>query len=211
MVSAEKGRVGFSPDNRFLVMTLFNGEIHEIQVPGNTQYRTMGFERHRLVFESSGFGFSRSFQGRMRGSVREMSSAELLEAAGELKQVTVAAVSPSLLPEPERQRLAAARKQYNTYMTQYYKKYALPVACFVFALAGVPLGVLARRGGFGAGAGLSLLFFVLYWSMIMAGEKLAERGLLDPATAIWSADVVIALAAFLMILRLNGSVAGSSR
>jgi len=47
--------------------------------------------------------------------------------------------------------------------------------------------------------------------MIISGEKLAERGLLDPALAIWSADAILALAALLLIRRLNGSVATGSR
>lgn len=210
-VSAERGIIGFSGDNRYLVMTLFNGEIHEIRYPGYSGYRTMRFARHRLVFESSGFGFSRSANDRLRGDSRELSADELLAGARELKGKIDAAGSVPQLSLSERQRLASDRVRFSRYMTEYHKKYALPVACFVFALAGVPLGVLARRGGFGSGAGLSLLFFVLYWSMLISGEKLAERGFLDPAPAVWAANGLLALAALLMLCRLNGLVAGSSR
>lgn len=211
MVSAEKGIIGFSGDDRYLIMTLFNGEIHEMRYPALAGYRTMSFGRHRLVFESSGFGFRRSEDARLRGDARELSASELLVAGKQLKRKIDAAGNASMFPEKDRQRLAADRVQYSRYMTEYHKKYALSAACLVFALAGVPLGVLARRGGFGAGAGLSLLFFVLYWSMVITGEKLAERGFLDPASAIWSADVILAVVAFLMIRYLNGQVAGTSR
>lgn len=214
MVSAEKGIIGFSPDDRYLVMTLFNGELHEIGYPDPARYRTMSFSRHRIVFESSGFGFSRTAEDRMRGDARELSAGELLAAGKVLKREVAAAerISAGGGAGPQaRRRLVSLQEKYNGYMAEFHKKYALPVACLVFALAGVPLGVLARRGGFGAGAGLSLLFFVLYWSMIISGEKLAERGILDPAPAIWSADAILALAALLLIRRLNGSVAAGSR
>ncbi|MEI6653024.1 MAG: LptF/LptG family permease, partial [Chlorobiaceae bacterium] len=75
--------------------------------------------------------------------------------------------------------IASNQSMYNRYMAAYHKKYALSLACFVFVMVGAPLGVLARRGGFGVGAAISLLFFVLYWMIMIAGEKIAERGLLD--------------------------------
>jgi lipopolysaccharide export system permease protein len=211
MVSAERGLIGFAGNDRYLIMTLYNGEIHEMRYPSLAGYRTMSFARHRLVFESSGFGFTRSGESRFRGDARDLSATELLAAARQQERKIKVAGNPALFAENDRQRLAAEQVLYNRYMTEYHKKYALPVACLVFALAGVPLGVLARRGGFGAGAGLSLLFFVLYWSMVITGEKLAERGILDPAAASWSGDVILALVAFLMIHRLNGLVAGTSR
>lgn len=222
MVSAGKGEIGFSSDDRYLIMTLYNGEIHAMRLPGNGQYRTMRFDRHRIVFESSGFGFSRTAGERLRNDSRELSAAELLvagnnmegsirdtekklrtlEESGSSATIKEGRASEQILAE--RQRLAEQQEQYNRYMTEYHKKFALPLACFAFALAGVPLGVLARRGGFGVGAALSLLFFVLYWVMIITGEKLAERSVLDPALSIWSADVLVALAGLLMIRRLNG-------
>ncbi|MBN1279152.1 MAG: LptF/LptG family permease [Chlorobiaceae bacterium] len=238
MVSAEKGVIDFSSDDRFLVMTLYNGEIHSLQLPGDGRYRTMSFDRHRMVFESSGFGFSRTTEGRMRNDIRELSAEELFFAAKALKrELGSREKSGSSLQEKglsasesgidlsknsgiggsgdqalrEIKRLDEQYKEYNRYMTEYHKKYALPLACFAFALVGVPLGVLARRGGFGVGAGLSLLFFVFYWAVIITGEKFAERGSLDPAISIWSADFLVAFAGVLLLIRLNGVAGGSGR
>jgi len=111
----------------------------------------------------------------------------------------------------EQERIGADKMQYNKYLIEYYKKYAISVACFVFALAGIPLGVLARRGGFGVGAGISLTLFVLYWSMIIGGEKIAERGLLDPALSVWSANAVIGLFGLFLLHRQSGTVFRTSK
>ncbi|MCG8343883.1 MAG: LptF/LptG family permease, partial [Chlorobiales bacterium] len=74
-----------------------------------------------------------------------------------------------------------------------------------------PLGVLAKRGGFGVGAGLSLIFFVLYWFLLILGEKLSDRGLLDPGISIWLANVVMLVIGVAALLRVSGRVIGSGR
>ncbi len=82
-------------------------------------------------------------------------------------------------------------KQINKYQVEIHKKYALPVACVVFVLLGAPLGVRARRGGLGVGAGFSILFFVVYYVFLIGGEKLADRGYLPPPLAMWAANVLL--------------------
>jgi len=111
----------------------------------------------------------------------------------------------------ELQSIEANRNMYNRYMAAYHKKYALSLACFVFVLAGAPLGVLARRGGFGVGAAISLLFFVLYWMIMISGAKIAERGLLDPMLSMWLANVVIASIGIGLVISLTGAVFNTSR
>jgi len=71
-------------------------------------------------------------------------------------------------------------------------------------LVGVPLGVLTKRGGFGVGAGLSLIFFLLYWVFLIGGEKLADRRLISPAVAMWSGNVVILLIGTVLLFRASG-------
>ncbi len=217
MMSAERGVIRFSPDNSFLVMTLFNGEIHQIDQSDYRKYRAMRFQRHQLVFETTGFGFSRTSNDRIRGKIAELSAEELLEAgmvlqrnivSAERRAASITDVGPL---QREQERIEADKKQYNKYLIEYYKKYAISVACFVFALAGIPLGVLARRGGFGVGAGISLALFVLYWSMIIGGEKIAERGFLDPLLSVWSANAVTGLFGLFLLHRLSGTVLRASK
>ncbi|NTV21786.1 MAG: YjgP/YjgQ family permease [Chlorobium limicola] len=217
MMSAERGVIRFSPDNRFLVMTLFNGEIHQIDQSDYHKYRAMRFGQHRLVFETTGFGFSRTSNDRIRGNISELSAGELHVAASALQrgivsaERRVASITDAGPLQREQERIEADKMQYNKYLIEYYKKYAISVACFVFALAGIPLGVLARRGGFGVGAGISLALFVLYWSMIIGGEKIAERGLLDPVLSVWSANAVTGLFGLFLLHRMSGTVLRTSK
>ena len=89
----------------------------------------------------------------------------------------------------------------NQYLVEIHKKYSIPAACLVFVFVGAPLGILVRRGNFGVSASIALGFFIIYWSCLVAGEKLADRSVLSPAVAMWMANGVIGiLGTYLTIL-----------
>lgn len=90
-------------------------------------------------------------------------------------------------------RLENNTREINKYWVEIHKKYSLPFACIVFILIGAPLGTMTRKGGFGVAAGISLLFFLIYWAFLIGGEKLADRGLLSPFWGMWSANIVLTL------------------
>jgi len=92
-------------------------------------------------------------------------------------------------------------KQIDQYEVEIHKKYSIPAACLAFVMVGMPLGIMVRRGGFGMAATLSLGFFVLYWSCLIGGEKLADRGILSPLWGMWSANVIIGVVGIYLLLR----------
>ncbi|HEY7471432.1 MAG TPA: LptF/LptG family permease, partial [Gemmatimonadota bacterium] len=83
-----------------------------------------------------------------------------------------------------------AARQRNKFLVEYHKKYAIPVACFVFVLIGAPVGVRARRGGMGFAMGMSTLVFVFYYLALTGGEHLADRRLLPPWLGMWISNIV---------------------
>ena len=83
-----------------------------------------------------------------------------------------------------------AARQRNKFLVEYHKKYAIPVACFVFLLIGAPVGVRARRGGMGFAMGMSTLVFVFYYLALTGGENLADRRLLPPWLGMWISNIV---------------------
>ena len=99
-------------------------------------------------------------------------------------------------------RLEGLRGQISQYMVEVHKKYAIPAACLVFVLIGLPLGIMTRRGGFGIAATLSLGFFLLYWSFLIGGEKLADRDIVSPFVGMWSANIIIGLVGIILTVRI---------
>jgi lipopolysaccharide export system permease protein len=100
-------------------------------------------------------------------------------------------------------RLESVDREMDQYLVEIYKKYSIPTACLVFVLVGAPLGIMARRGGFGIAATLSLGFFVLYWACLIGGEKLADRDILSPFLGMWSANIIIGAMGILLTIRIG--------
>jgi lipopolysaccharide export system permease protein len=70
----------------------------------------------------------------------------------------------------------------------------------VFVLLGAPIGIRARRGGVGIGAGIGMLFFLVYYLFLIGGEQLGDRGFVSPFWAMWAPNVVLgALGLFLTL------------
>lgn len=98
-------------------------------------------------------------------------------------------------------RLDSNDKEYDRYWVEIHKKYSLPFACIIFVLIGAPLGTMMRKGGFGMAAGMSLIFFLVYWAFLIGGEKLADRGLLSPLMGIWSANIFLGILGILLMIK----------
>ena len=81
-------------------------------------------------------------------------------------------------------------RQRNKFLVEYHKKFAIPVACIVFILIGAPIGVRAKRGGYGFAMGMSTGVFVAYYLALTGGEDLADRRFLPSWLSMWMANIV---------------------
>jgi len=89
------------------------------------------------------------------------------------------------------------------YEVEIHKKYAIPFACFIFVFVGCPLGIMTRGGNFGVSAAISLAFYIFYWACLIGGEKLADRGYLDPFFSMWAGNMIIGILGIFLTLKAN--------
>lgn len=83
-------------------------------------------------------------------------------------------------------------QQVRQLQVEIHKKYSIPVACLVFVLLGAPLAIRSGRGGMTSAITFSILCFFVYYLFLTGGEKMADREILSPIVAMWSANVVFA-------------------
>ena len=83
------------------------------------------------------------------------------------------------------------QKTNNKYLVEIHKKFTLAFACLLFAMTGAPLGILVRRGGITIASGLSIVFFLVYYILLIWGEQLADRNLLDPTFGSWMPNMIL--------------------
>ena len=93
--------------------------------------------------------------------------------------------------ERHKQQVAAQERVMDKYRIEIYKKYSIPAASLAFVLIGAPLGIMTRRGGMGMAIAISIALFIVYWAFLIGGEDMADRGLVSPFIAMWSANILI--------------------
>jgi lipopolysaccharide export system permease protein len=243
VVTAQKGKIYFTADQKNLIMDLWKGEIHESDVKDTGLYRKLIFEKHRIVMDGSQFSFHQS-QGGIRGE-RELGVDTMKAIVAGLEEnraryltnlnkeidkyffndTTLSTTYP-IPVKPDKDNLSMIRvldrlksamnvivskmkqvewteREIEKYEVEIYKKYSIPAACIVFILIGAPLGVMVKKGGFGVAAGISLLFFLIYWAFLIGGEKLAERGFFSPFTGMWAANILLGFLGIILTIKTN--------
>src|SRR5208282_2830320 len=73
-------------------------------------------------------------------------------------------------------------------LIEYHRRLALPTACLVLALVGIPLGLSSKKGGKSSGFVLTILLVFLYYSISLIGVSFARQGRLPPWAGVWLAD-----------------------
>lgn len=91
-------------------------------------------------------------------------------------------------------------KNIRKHKVEWNRKFALSFACLVMFMIGAPLGAIIRKGGLGLPLLLSIILFVVFHVASMSGEKMAEKGVLEPFVGIWLPNFILSpLGVFLLI------------
>jgi lipopolysaccharide export system permease protein len=96
-------------------------------------------------------------------------------------------------------RVLGIESQISRYEVEIHKKFSIPFSCIIFVLLGAPLAIRSGKRGMTMSISFSILFFLVYYVFLITGEKLADRGLLEPWLAMWMPNIVLFAAAFLLL------------
>jgi LPS export ABC transporter permease LptF/LPS export ABC transporter permease LptG len=143
-------------------------------------------------------------------STHEMSKDGVADDSSSLHSIQGLDASP-----PNQQGLHAAAMNTRELMTYYgpdwlenkielHKRFALPLACFVLAMVGIPLGVTTRKGGKSAAYinAILLAFFCYYLSFITL-INLAKQRAMPAQIALWLPNEVLGLVGLIFLSRLE--------
>ena len=112
-------------------------------------------------------------------------------------QETDIAITLPPIPKPAQDAVPVAqlstrelyRQKYNPnkefarwYWIEFNRRLALPTACLVLVLIGIPLGLSAKKGGKGAGFVLTIVLVFIYYFVSIIGVSLARGGKMSPVT-----------------------------
>lgn len=75
-------------------------------------------------------------------------------------------------------------------LVELHKKYAIPAACIVFVLVGVPAALRFRGGGLGMVIGVGMAIFGVFYIGLIAGEALANKLYVSAFVAMWAPNIL---------------------
>ena len=104
-----------------------------------------------------------------------------------------------LLREAKKTNPASAR----WYVIEFHRRFAVPAACLVLALVGIPLGLSTKKGGKSTGFVLTIVLVLAYYSLTLTGVSLGRQGKIPASLGAWLADIVFFVAGALLLWRVE--------
>jgi LPS export ABC transporter permease LptF len=92
-----------------------------------------------------------------------------------------------------RQSYSSNKEFARWYWIEFHRRLALPTACLVLVLIGIPLGLSAKKGGKGAGFVLTIVLVFIYYFISIIGVSMARGGKISPVLGVWMANIIFAI------------------
>ncbi|HTC34786.1 MAG TPA: LptF/LptG family permease [Bryobacteraceae bacterium] len=84
-----------------------------------------------------------------------------------------------------------------------HQRLALPPACFLLALVGIPLGISSRKGGKSPAFVFTVALAFVYWMGLIAAQGLAKQQALPVGIAMWIPNTIFAIVGLFLLTRLE--------
>jgi LPS export ABC transporter permease LptF/LPS export ABC transporter permease LptG len=85
------------------------------------------------------------------------------------------------------------------YLIEFHNRFALPTACLVLAMVGIPLGLSSKKSGKSGGFVLTIALVFVYYFISLIGVSLAKQGRVSPVFGAWLANLVFFAAALFLL------------
>jgi LPS export ABC transporter permease LptF/LPS export ABC transporter permease LptG len=158
-----------------LDLHLVNGSTHETDPKNSDQYQISTFDTTDIPIQVPA---TQNNLDHEPAPVGEMKVSELIEKSNS--------------PDAMTQRWA---------LIEYHRRLALPTACVVLALVGIPLGLSSKRGGKSSGFVLTILLVFAYYSISLIGVSLARQDRVSPGFGVWMADLAFLVGGIFLLWR----------
>jgi LPS export ABC transporter permease LptG/LPS export ABC transporter permease LptF len=174
ILMANRGRMIMDPKKQQVDLLLEDGSQHRPDKDDPGKYRVEHFKRHTIVLDpATVFPKSSALHGPAEMTIPEL-QAEIAQAKKD------------------------GRSPHNLIMA-IQQKFSIPVACLVFGLLALGLGVSNRKDGKQASFVIGLAVVFVYWSLMYTGQSMAKAHIVDAHIAMWIPDIVLGLAGVILL------------
>jgi LPS export ABC transporter permease LptF/LPS export ABC transporter permease LptG len=182
IVLAREGRLNFYPEKRRAALELEDGMIHSYPLDDIDDYRITSFGHYEEELDVEGAFPKIGAKKRVREKDIKELWVDSKRLKLELEEFPVDRENPLLFD--------LKRREFISHRIEIHKKIALPFACFIFALLGLPLGAFTKKGGRTSGFTLSIGIILVYYILITAGEQIAMEGRISSFLGMWGPNIL---------------------
>jgi lipopolysaccharide export system permease protein len=173
-IFAQEGFLISHPSSQGLALKLLNGNIHRFE-SRTKAYQRIKFDAYDLKYEIPTLAFFRK-----KLEEYEMSIDEIKKKIGEKKMKG---------EDTTEQEVGL------------HRLYAIPFACIVFGLIGVPLGIQPRRSGRSYGFIFGILIILAYYISLIAFGMLAVRKIFPTILAGWLPTIMFGCLGIYLLIK----------
>jgi lipopolysaccharide export system permease protein len=167
-IFAKKAFLVSDPETMKVELKMEDGSIHTVS-SDLKNYRKIDFKSYNINLDLSAAlaDFDKSAK-----AAKDMTMSELLEKA---------------------KKIGMKGKDIRELYIEVHKKFSIPVACILFGILGLPLGIRSHRSVKSKGFAVGLLIVCFYYILRLGGEAFAETGYLPVVIGVWTPNILFAL------------------
>jgi len=191
-VRAKKGHIKIDPQNRQLLVDLYDVRINEPDDedpmdPSRTRH--IAAEHYPLKMDFS--SLIKEDETTLSKKRNNLTFMELLDVIG--------TYAPTAQTEPDQRQQRERLKM----LVEANQRLVLSLSCFTFALLGIPLGITSHRKDSLAGIVISLGIVFVFYGFIIAAKSLNHRPEFYPHFSIWIPVLTGHLAGLVLLVRIR--------
>lgn len=174
-IIAARGEFTSVPEKDIIRLKLVNGTSDEPNPKDPNNFYKLIFKTYYMTLDLR--------EGRDINIQKKKSDMSFVELKEEVRKLSAEGINPAPL------------------IIEINKKMSYSFASLVFILIGIPLALMARRGEKAIGFGLSLCVIVLYYILLLGGEALSIKGVINPALGVWLPNIILGTIGLILIFR----------
>ncbi len=217
-IVAKKGKIIPIENGVSLKAILYNGQMHDRDAKNDKKYSITSFQEfilnitgleEKIVIAERTNRSDREMSSSQLVSAIELEKEKIIqydqsvvkleEAINKLEKVELDSSEGRVAPmkiksninkiKQNKQEKEYSQERIRAYTVEYHKKYALAFACLIFVIMGIPIGIMTKSSGIGVAFSVSSLIFLIYYVSLIGGERLADKGIVDPALSMWISNI----------------------
>ncbi len=197
-IIAKEGFISSDETTQYFTIRLVNGSILLSNKYSDTD--------QLIVFNNYNINmglFEEDEAGKVIKSTWEMTLDELTTSIGGLKQ-SLKGFEDKLRKNPsEQNRLLVGdiKSQIRSREVEVSKMFAIPFACIVFMIVGVPISIQTNPKGRSGNLVLVILLIFVYYVFLAAGEVLGKNGWLPALFSMWLGNIILGTAGVYLFVK----------